>query len=90
MALGWELSNLSYIGGKHDLKLRAVNTFIFSWSDCNRTYFKSTKEENFICAEHYDCKNDSGGPLVLFEKNLQRYILIGIKSFSKRYVYVPF
>ena len=85
--LGWEPSDLSYIiGEKYDLKLRAVDSTIISWSDCKDKYPNSTEEENFICANHYDCKNDSGGSIVLYEKTLQRYILIGIKTHFKRYI----
>ena len=81
--LGWEASYLSYLGGKYDSKLKSIDSLIWSRSDCNKTHFKSLNEDKFICAGNDGCKGDSSGSLILYEKSLQRYILVGIKSFAK-------
>jgi len=85
VVLGW---GTTYYGGEEVSKLRGVALPVWTRSDCDNSYFQPITEV-FLCAGFAEggrdaCQGDSGGPLVLYEKQLQRYILLGIVSFGNR------
>lgn len=85
VVLGW---GTTYYGGEEVTKLRGVALPVWTRSDCDNSYFQPITEV-FLCAGFAEggsdaCQQDSGGPLVLYEKQLQRYILLGIVSFGNR------